>query len=152
MPSTFGNALRVTVFGQSHSEAIGCVVEGLPSGFAIDGERLSAFMARRAPGQGSWSTPRREADQPEFVSGINHDGRTCGAPLAAVIRNTNTRSHDYDNLLAVPRPGHADFTAWESGTATRTSPAAGTSREGSRPRSAWRAASPSRCSRRAASA
>jgi chorismate synthase len=113
MPSTFGNALRVTVFGQSHSEAIGCVVEGLPSGFAIDRERLSAFMARRAPGQGSWSTPRREADEPEFVSGINHDGRTCGAPLAAVIRNTNTRSRDYDNLLSVPRPGHADFTAWE---------------------------------------
>ena len=112
MPSTFGNTLRVTVFGQSHSEAIGCVVEGLPSGIRIDGEALRAFMARRAPGQGGWTTPRREADVPHILSGLNHDGTTCGAPLAIVIENTNTRSGDYDNVLDVPRPGHADFTAW----------------------------------------
>lgn len=112
MPSTFGEALTVTIFGQSHSAAIGCVVEGLPSGFAVDQDRLAAFMARRAPGQGSWTTPRKEADSVRVLSGLNPTGATCGAPLALVIENTNTRSQDYDNVLAVPRPGHADFTAW----------------------------------------
>lgn len=112
MPSTFGNALRVTVFGQSHSQAVGCVVEGLPSGHVVDMEALGRFMARRAPGQGPWTTPRKEADLPRIVSGLNPGGATCGAPLAVVIENTNTRSRDYDNLMAVPRPGHADYTAW----------------------------------------
>lgn len=112
MPSTFGSALRVTVFGQSHSQAVGCVVEGLPSGHVVDMEALRRFMARRAPGQGPWTTPRKEADLPRVVSGLNPKGATCGAPLAVVIENTNTRSHDYDNLMAVPRPGHADYTAW----------------------------------------
>lgn len=113
MPSSFGQTLRVTVFGQSHSPAIGCVVEGLPSGLAVDQEALAAFMARRAPGQGSWTTPRREEDRPRIVSGLNARGTTCGTPLAAVIENANTRSGDYDNVLKVPRPGHADLTAWE---------------------------------------
>lgn len=112
MPSTFGSALRVTVFGQSHSQAVGCVVEGLPSGHVVDMEALRRFMARRAPGQGPWTTPRKEADLPRVVSGLNPRGATCGAPLAVVIENTNTRSRDYDNLMAVPRPGHADYTAW----------------------------------------
>lgn len=112
MPSTFGSALRVTVFGQSHSQAVGCVVEGLPSGHVVDMEALRRFMARRAPGQGPWTTPRKEADLPRVVSGLNPKGATCGAPLAVVIENTNTRSRDYDNLMAVPRPGHADYTAW----------------------------------------
>ena len=112
MPSSFGTALRVTVFGQSHSPAVGCVVEGLPSGLHVDLEALTAFVARGAPGNDPWGTPRKEPDAPRIVSGLNPDGRTCGAPLAAVIENTNTRSRDYNNLLAVPRPGHADFTAW----------------------------------------
>ena len=112
MPSTFGNALRVTVFGQSHSQAVGCVVEGLPSGHVVDMEALGRFMARREPGQGPWTTPRKEADLPRIVSGLNPRGATCGAPLAIVIENTNTRSRVYDNLMAVPRPGHADYTAW----------------------------------------
>lgn len=112
MPSTFGSALRVTVFGQSHSQAVGCVVEGLPSGHVVDMEALRRFMARRAPGQVPWTTPRKEADLPRIVSGLNPKGATCGAPLAVVIENTNTRSRDYDNLMAVPRPGHADYTAW----------------------------------------
>ena len=112
MPSTFGSALRVTVFGQSHSQAVGCVVEGLPSGHVVDMEALRRFMARRAPGQGPWTTPRKEADLQRVVSGLNPKGATCGAPLAVVIENTNTRSRDYDNLMAVPRPGHADYTAW----------------------------------------
>ena len=112
MPSSFGTTLRVTVFGQSHSEGIGCVVEGLPAGFGVDLDALVAFMARRAPGQGPWSTPRKEPDAVRVLSGLNVQGETCGAPLALAIMNTNTRSRDYDNLLAVPRPGHADFTAW----------------------------------------
>ncbi|MGI6755375.1 MAG: chorismate synthase [Atopobiaceae bacterium] len=112
MPSSFGTALRVSVFGQSHSPAIGCVVEGLPSGFLIDNDQLHAFMARRTPGQGPWSTPRKEADEPQILSGLNPLGKTSGAPLAITIMNTNTRSHDYDNLLRVPRPGHSDFAAF----------------------------------------
>ena len=112
MPSSFGTALRVSVFGQSHSPAVGCVVEGLPSGFPVDQERLAVFMARRAPGNAPWTTPRKEKDAVRILSGLNPDGRTCGAPLAAVIENTNTRSQDYGNIMGVPRPGHADFTAW----------------------------------------
>lgn len=112
MPSSFGTTLRVTVFGQSHSEGIGCVVEGLPAGFRVDLDALAAFMARRAPGQGPWSTPRKEPDAVRVLSGLNVSGETCGAPLAIAIMNTNTRSGDYDNVLSVPRPGHADFTAW----------------------------------------
>lgn len=111
MASSFGTSLRVSVFGQSHSAAVGCVLEGLPSGIKIDLVELQAFMARRAPGQGPWTTPRKESDVPEIVSGLNSQGQSCGAPLCAIIRNTNTRSRDYDNLLHVPRPGHADFSA-----------------------------------------
>ncbi len=112
MPSTTGSALKVTVFGQSHSEAIGCVIEGLPSGISLDMDAIRAFMKRRAPGQGPWTTPRKEADEPKILSGLNQDGTTCGAPLAMVIENTNTRSKDYSELKRVPRPGHADFPAW----------------------------------------
>lgn len=112
MPSSFGTALKVSVFGQSHSPAVGCVVEGIPAGLRLDQDALAAFVARRAPGQDPWGTPRKEPDAPRIVSGLNPRGETCGAPLAAVIENTNVRSRDYDNLLEVPRPGHADFTAW----------------------------------------
>lgn len=111
MASSFGTALRVSIFGQSHSPAIGCVVEGLPAGFTPNLAQLRAFMARRAPGQASWSTPRREADLPTILSGLNQRGETCGAPLAIVIENSNTRSGDYDDVVRIPRPGHADFTA-----------------------------------------
>ena len=102
MPSSFGNTLRVTVFGQSHSAGVGCVVEGLPSGIAVDQERVAGFMARRAPGNAPWTTPRTEKDAVRILSGLNPDGRTCGAPLAAVIENTNTRSQDYGNIMGVP--------------------------------------------------
>ena len=111
MSSTFGTALSVSIFGQSHSPAIGCVVEGLPSGFFVDQEALAQFMARRAPGGAAWSTPRKEADAVRIVSGLNPAGITCGAPLACLIENTNTRSSDYEELRRKPRPGHADLTA-----------------------------------------
>lgn len=111
MSSTLtGLALRLSIFGQSHSEAIGMTLDGLPAGLPIDLEKLQAFLNRRAPGQNDWSTPRREEDRPEFLCGLR-DGYTCGAPLTAIIRNTNTRSRDYTQLKITPRPGHADYTA-----------------------------------------
>lgn len=108
--NTLGNKLRVTIFGQSHAAAIGCVVDGLPAGFRPDMERLAAFMARRAPGQNDWSTSRRESDKPEILSGLVN-GTTCGAPVTAVIANENQRSADYDALHTTPRPSHADLSA-----------------------------------------
>lgn len=108
--NTMGNKLKVTVFGQSHAPAIGCVIDGLPAGFAPDMDRVAAFMARRAPGQNAWSTPRKESDTPEILSGIVN-GRTCGAPVAMVIRNSNPHSKDYSGLKRTPRPSHADYTA-----------------------------------------
>ena len=111
MPSIYGEKLKVSVFGQSHSQAIGVVIDGLPAGFKIDMDELSRFMARRAPGQGKHTTARKEADLPEFVSGIVDD-TTCGAPVCALIRNTDTRSGDYANLRDVPRPSHADYAAY----------------------------------------
>lgn len=108
MASVFGKFLKVSVWGQSHSPAIGVTVDGLPAGEPIDFEELQGFLNRRAPGQADYATPRKEEDRPEFVSGLVGNV-TCGAPLTAVIRNTNTKSHHYDNLRDVPRPGHADF-------------------------------------------
>ena len=110
MSSYLGKNLHVAIFGQSHSEAIGVTVDGLPAGEAVDLEELDRFLQRRAPGRTDTSTPRKEADKPRILCGLA-DGVTCGAPLAAVIENTNTRSRDYDKLKDVPRPGHADYTA-----------------------------------------
>lgn len=110
MSSTYGNNLKLSIFGQSHGAGIGMVLDGIPAGLAVDTEKLQQFLNRRAPGQNDWSTPRREEDRPEFLSGLL-DGFTCGAPIAALIRNTNTRSGDYSNLKDCPRPGHADYTA-----------------------------------------
>lgn len=106
-----GKHIQVSVFGQSHSKAIGAVIDGLPGGVRLDAKEISAFMARRAPGQGRHTTSRREADVPIVLSGLV-DGVTCGAPLAVMIENTNTRSRDYDNLREVPRPSHADYAAF----------------------------------------
>ena len=108
--NTLGNKLRVTIFGQSHGEAIGCVVDGLPSGFRPDMDRLAAFMARRAPGRSELSTKRKESDTPQIISGMV-DGVLCGAPLCAIIENTDHNSVDYAALKNIPRPSHADFTA-----------------------------------------
>ena len=106
-----GEKFKISIFGQSHSEQMGVVIDNLPAGFEIDEDKLAAFMARRAPGRDAFSTPRKEGDQVKFVSGIT-DGKTNGAPLCAIIENTNTRSKDYENLKDIPRPGHADFAAW----------------------------------------
>ena len=110
MSSTYGENLKLSIFGQSHGSAIGMTLDGIPAGLPVDTEKLQEFLNRRAPGQNDWSTPRREEDRPEFLGGLL-DSFTCGAPIAAIIRNKNTRSGDYDNLKDCPRPGHADYTA-----------------------------------------
>ena len=110
MSSTYGHSLRLSIFGQSHANAIGMTLDGLPAGLAVDEQALARFLARRAPGQNEFSTTRKEPDAPEFLCGLVN-GRTCGAPLTAIIRNTNTRPGDYAALRALPRPGHADYTA-----------------------------------------
>ena len=110
MSSSIGENLRLTVFGQSHGPAVGMTLEGVPAGQALDLDRLRAFLLRRAPGRSEYATTRREADEPEFLSGLR-ENVTCGVPITAVIRNTDTRSGDYASLRSVPRPGHADYTA-----------------------------------------
>ena len=105
-----GNKINVSVFGQSHSEAIGCVIDGLPAGVKLDTLSIEKFMERRAPGRNKYSTTRREADKPVILSGLV-DNTTCGAPLAMIIENTNTRSGDYGNIRTLPRPGHSDYAA-----------------------------------------
>ncbi len=111
MSSSWGNHLKISIWGESHSESIGVVVDGLPAGEAIDWEELLAFMARRRSSGGPTDTPRKEADIPEIQSGLLH-GRTCGTPLCAMIRNTNTQSKDYSLFEKVARPGHADYTGF----------------------------------------
>ena len=111
MSNTYGSAYRFTIFGQSHAPAIGVTIEGLPVGSRVDLEALRTFLARRAPGKSPLSTPRREADIPEVLCGLGPDGKTCGAPLTAIIRNGDTRSGDYEPFRYVPRPGHADWPA-----------------------------------------
>ena len=110
MSSTYGENLKLSIFGQSHGPAIGMTLDGIPAGLPVDTDKLQSFLNRRTPGQNDWSTPRKEEDRPEFLGGIL-DGYTCGAPIAAVIYNKNTRSGDYENLKNCPRPGHADYTA-----------------------------------------
>ena len=110
MSSTYGEHLKLSIFGQSHGAAIGMTLDNIPAGLPVDMDTLQKFLDRRAPGKASHSTPRKEADTPEFLAGVVN-GYTCGAPIAAIIRNTNTRSSDYEKLKDRPRPGHADFTA-----------------------------------------
>ena len=111
MSFVYGNRIKISVFGQSHAPAIGVCIDGLPAGFHIDFDELGAFLRRRRPGQGAHTTARNEPDVPEFVSGLL-DGVTCGAPITAFIRNTDARSMDYEQLRDIPRPSHADYTAY----------------------------------------
>ena len=109
MSSTWGKNIEISIFGESQGNGIGVVINGLPAGEKIDMDKLLAQMARRAPGNDKAATPRKESDLPEILSGMLND-TTTGAPLCAVIRNTNTRSQDYGNLMTSPRPSHADYT------------------------------------------
>ncbi|MDE5990422.1 MAG: chorismate synthase, partial [Clostridia bacterium] len=108
MSAVWGDKIKITIFGESHSDAIGIVIDNLPSGARLDIEEIRREMARRAPNGGEFSTPRKEGDEVEIVSGY-FDGKTTGTPLCGIIRNTNTKSKDYSLLKEVFRPGHSDY-------------------------------------------
>ncbi len=111
MSSITGKNVKLSVFGESHSEAIGCVIDGLPSGVSLDFDKIKKEMERRAPGRDSVSTPRKESDSFSIVSGVL-DGVTTGAPLCMFIKNENIKSSDYNNIKNIPRPSHSDYTAF----------------------------------------
>lgn len=107
--NTFGNVFRLTSYGESHGAAIGGVIDGCPAGITVDMDFVQNELNRRRPGQSKITTPRKEADEVEFLSGI-YDGKTTGTPIGFVIRNNNQHSSDYDNLKDIYRPSHADYT------------------------------------------
>lgn len=111
MSSVICDNIKLSIFGESHGEAIGCVIDGLPAGIKLDIDKIYFDMARRAPGKDKTATPRLEKDIPHIVSGLV-DNVTTGAPLAMFIENTNTKSGDYANLMTVPRPSHSDYPAY----------------------------------------
>lgn len=107
--NTFGTLFTVTSFGESHGPAIGCVVDGCPPNMPLQEEDIQPFLDQRKPGQSRHTSQRREEDKVEILSGV-FDGKTTGAPIGLLIRNTDQRSSDYDELRDLFRPGHADFT------------------------------------------
>ena len=107
--NTFGRKFRVSIFGESHGELIGVVLDGVPAGLELSEQDFEHDIQRRKSGA-KGTTPRIEADRPSFVSGV-YEGHTTGAPLTIVFQNTNTHSSDYSLFAAMPRPGHADLTA-----------------------------------------
>ena len=109
MRNTFGHLFTLTTFGESHGEAIGGVVDGMPAGISIDMAFIQQELNRRRPGQSAITTSRQEADQVELLSGV-FEGKSTGAPIGFIVRNTNQHSQDYENLHHVFRPSHADFT------------------------------------------
>ena len=111
MATTYGNNIKISIYGGSHDEEIGITAEGLPAGESFDFDRLLAFMKRRAPGNAKYSTTRKEADRPIFVSGVDESFTLDGSGFKAIIKNSNMRSGDYSNLADVPRPSHADYPA-----------------------------------------
>ncbi|MDD4797421.1 MAG: chorismate synthase, partial [Eubacteriales bacterium] len=108
MSSRFGENFRVQLFGESHGPSVGVTIEGIPPGFCIDHDAIAQELARRAPG-GALTTARKESDAYRVVSG-EYNGRATGTPFTAIIRNTDTRSRDYQATAHLPRPGHADYT------------------------------------------
>jgi chorismate synthase len=100
--------MKYTIFGESHGPAIGVTLTGVPSGVELDLAFIRSELARRRPGQNALSTARKEADEPEILSGV-FEGKTTGTPLCAIIRNTDTRSKDYSQLKVCPRPSHGDY-------------------------------------------
>src|SRR5262249_18634199 len=108
MSSSFGRLFVVTTFGESHGPAVGVVVDGMPPGIAVETSAIQRELDRRRPGQSALTTQRQEADQVEVLSGL-FEGVTLGTPIAMLVRNTDARSKDYENLREVLRPGHADY-------------------------------------------
>lgn len=111
MSANWGSHIELSLFGESHGEAIGIVIGNLPAGICLDMEQIRWYMKRRAPGQNKMSTPRQEKDEVHIVSGLV-DGVTTGAPLCAMIYNQNQHSKDYSELKACMRPGHSDYPAY----------------------------------------
>lgn len=111
MSGVWGNNIKISIFGESHGNAIGINIDGLPAGFEIDMDKVLSEMNRRAPGKNAMSTARKESDLPEILSGY-FEGKTTGTPLCAIIRNSDTRSKDYSKTKDYMRPGHADFTGY----------------------------------------
>lgn len=107
--NTFGNIFRLTTFGESHGEAIGGVVDGMPAGITIDTDFIQAELDRRRPGQSNITTSRKEPDRVELLSGV-FEGKSTGCPIGFIVRNTNQHSGDYDNMRELFRPSHADYT------------------------------------------
>lgn len=107
--SSFGNLFRITTWGESHGKALGVVIDGCPAGLSLSEQDIQAFLDRRKPGQTNISTPRKEADQVEILSGV-FEGRTTGTPISLLIPNTSQKSSDYSEIASYYRPGHADYT------------------------------------------
>lgn len=108
--NTFGKNLTLTTFGESHGPAMGGVIDGFPPGFKVDFNQLYEEVAKRRPGSSALVTARNESDRPEFLSGFSEDGITLGSPIGFIIRNSDHRSKDYDEMAKVYRPNHADYT------------------------------------------
>lgn len=109
MRNTFGNIFTLTTYGESHGAAVGGVVDGMPAGIDIDTDFIQYELSRRRPGQSRITTSRKEADEVELLSGV-FEGRSTGTPIGFIVRNTNQHSNDYDNMRAIFRPSHADYT------------------------------------------
>ena len=107
--NTFGHIFRLTTFGESHGEAIGGVIDGMPAGIDIDMEFIQQELNRRRPGQSKITTSRNEPDKVELLSGV-FEGKSTGCPIGFIVRNTNQHSQDYENMRSLFRPSHADFT------------------------------------------
>ena len=107
--STFGTIFKITTWGESHGKALGVIIDGCPAGLSLCEEDIQVYLDRRKPGQSSISTPRKESDQVEILSGV-FEGRTTGTPISLLIRNTSQKSSDYSEIASYYRPGHADYT------------------------------------------
>ena len=110
MGNTHGHSFRITTFGESHGPALGVIIDGCPPRVPFDAAFLRSELDRRRPGQSALTTQRKEADAPEILSGVSHDGLTLGSPIAIVIRNGDQRPQAYAEMKAAYRPSHADFT------------------------------------------
>ena len=108
--STYGTNFRVTTFGESHGKGVGCVVDGVPPRLAITQDEIQLELDRRRPGQSIITTPRKEEDLAEILSGVSSDGVTLGTPIAIVVRNKDQKSQDYSEMSVAYRPSHADAT------------------------------------------
>ncbi len=111
--NTFGRNIRLTTFGESHGPAMGGILDGFPSLVKIDFDKVKEDLARRAPGRQAFTSPRKEPDEVEFLSGFNKDGITLGTPIGFIVRNKDQRSGDYDGYQGRFRPNHADYTYYK---------------------------------------